>query len=148
MNKKRIKEITCEIVENFNVLPIEVIIRGNANNPVFEIFVDNEKGVTTDDCTNISREINKVFESDDSIPTKYRLDVSSPGIDRPLKFLNQFNKHIGRNFELSYEQNGKKQKFTGKLKNIKDSKLIFKSNKTELLLQFEDITKAKVLASF
>jgi len=75
---------------------IDVILRGRQARPVVEILIDAEVGVTSDLCSAVSKDVSSVFDEQDRIPQSYTLIVSSPGIDRPLKFLWQFKKHIGR----------------------------------------------------
>jgi ribosome maturation factor RimP len=144
---ENIEQIASEIAENHGFFLVDFVLRGNKNNPVIEVFVDGEKNVSADDCASISREIDSrldVLFADSS----YRLDVSSPGVDRPLKFLKQFSKHINRKFEISYEQNGQNKKYTGRLERIEGEDLVFSSNNNETIIKYGSITKAKVIVSF
>ena len=79
---------------------------------------------------------------------KYRLDVSSPGTDKPLKFLSQFPKHINRKFEVSYTSNDETKKLSGKLIKVEGDTLVFLSNQNEISINFNNIKKAKVIVSF
>ncbi len=149
MNKKNIVKRIEEVVAEKKLLLVEINIRGNQNNPIVEIFIDDEKGVTTDDCAELSREIGSIIEEENLIETKHRLDVSSPGIDRPLKYIQQFPKNIDRKFEIKYtDSEEKKKKFEGKLLQVEGEKLVFESGKNNIELNFTDITSAKVLISF
>ncbi len=128
---------------------VDIIFRGNPNNRIIEIFIDGEKNVSADDCAKISREIEEQIESLGLIDSSYRLEVSSPGVDRPLKFLKQYPKHINRKFEISYKPNDETKKLVGKLLRIEGENLIFQSDqKNETIINFNNITKAKVLVSF
>lgn len=75
---------------------IEVVLKGKHARPVVEVFVDAEEGVTSDLCSAISRDVGKVLDTLEGFPESYTLIVSSPGIERPLRFLWQYRKHIGR----------------------------------------------------
>ncbi|MGE5680032.1 MAG: ribosome maturation factor RimP [Bacillota bacterium] len=103
--QKNITEITEQVAEKLGFLLIEVSLKGDNRSRIIEIFIDSSKGVTIDDCAQLSREVTTVIESTDLITTKYRLDVSSPGIDRPLKFPEQFHQHINRKFEIILKDN-------------------------------------------
>jgi ribosome maturation factor RimP len=75
---------------------IDLVVRGTRGRAVVEAFIDAEQGVTSDVCADVSREITEVIERSDWLTGSYRLDVSSPGIERPLRFPWQYRKHIGR----------------------------------------------------
>ena len=145
--KQNILNIAQEISEKNNLFLLEVLFRGNERDRVIEIFIDGEENLSADECAKISREINQVIEENDLLCSAYRLDVSTPGVDRPLKYLKQYKKHINRKFELSYRSGENKKRITGKLVKIDDDKLYFYSGR-EQVIKFEDIINAKVLVSF
>jgi len=128
---------------------IDFLVRGFGKNTVIEIYVDGEKYISADDCSKVSREINNRLSSLIQPEDNYRLDVSSPGVDKPLKFIQQFPKHLNKKFELSYKEGTSTKKTTGKLTEVKGEILRFLlNNNEELVLNFKDIIKAKVIISF
>lgn len=147
MNDK-ILAVTKEITDDLGFFLIDIIDRGDSRNRIVEIFIDNEVAVTSDDCAKVSRLLDERIEEENLIQSKYRLEVSSPGVSRPLIFLPQYTKHIGRQFDLKYSENEVTKRFKGKLTKIDGSKLWFSSGDTELVVDFEVIVKAKVLISF
>ncbi len=136
-----------EISEKNNLFLLEILFRGTERNRVIEIFIDGEDNLSADDCVRISREINQAIEKNELLDSAYRLDVSTPGVDRPLKYLKQYKKHINRKFEVRYKSGENKKSITGKLVKIEDNNLYFYSGR-EQVIKFEDIIKAKVLVSF
>lgn len=148
LKKKILYRKIAETAEKRGCLLVDVTFRGSNNNPVVEIYVDNEEGVTIELCSDISREINEIIENEELLAANFRLDVSSPGVDRPLKFLQQYKKHLNRNFEVAYLIGEEKKKIKGKLININGEKLIFESGKSEIEIDFNSIKTAKVLISF
>lgn len=146
--RKQIWQITEKSLENSGFMLIDIIVRGSSNSPVIEVFVDSEKGITTEDCSEISRKIHELIEETDISKTKYRLDVSSPGIDRPLKFIEQYPKHIGRKFEIEYLSGEETIKTTAVLKGLKNDKLEFADKENLIVIDHNQIKKAKVLISF
>ncbi|MBU2493866.1 MAG: hypothetical protein KJ571_14655 [Bacteroidetes bacterium] len=146
--KKILQEKIAQTVQKYGCLLVDSVFRGSHSIPVLEIYIDNEQGVTIELCSEISREINEIIESAELLPANFRLDVSSPGVDRPLKFLIQYKKHLNRNFEVVYLIGEEKQIFNGKLKSINGEKLIFESPKSEIEIDFNSIQTAKVLISF
>jgi len=145
--KQNILNAVKEISEKNNLFLLEVLFRGTERNWVIEIFIDGEDILSADDCARISREINQVIEEKELLNSAYRLDVSSPGVDRPLKYFKQYKKHINRKFEIRYKSGENKKSITGKLVKIEDDNLYFYSGR-EQVIKFGDIIKAKVLVSF
>ena len=145
--KQNILNTAQEISDKNNLLLLEVLFRGNERNHVIEIFIDGEDNLSADDCARISREINELIEKNEFLNSAYRLDVSTPGVDRPLEYLKQYKKHINRKFEVRYKTGENKKDITAKLVKIEEDNLYFYSDR-EQLIKFEDIIKAKVLVSF
>lgn len=146
---ENISKIAAGKSEDYGFFLVDIIFRGNPNSRMIEIFIDGEKNVSADDCAKVSREIEEQIESLGLIDSSYRLEVSSPGVDRPLKYLKQYPKHINRKFEISYKPNDETKKLVGKLLRIEGENLVFQSDqKNETIINFNNITKAKVLVSF
>jgi len=68
---------------------------------VLEVFIDAESPVTIEQCTEISRDLSSVIEGARMLASAYRLEVSSPGIDRPLQHAWQYPKHVGRKVQVT-----------------------------------------------
>lgn len=146
--KKHIWQLTEKAIENTDFLLIDLVTRGTVNNPVFEIFIDNSKGITTEDCVQISRKLHELIEGTEIGKTKYRLDVSSPGIDRPLKYIEQYPKNINREFELEYLKDDETKKTKATLVAVRGNELEFKNEKELIIIDINRIKKAKVIISF
>ena len=146
--KENIVRICNEIAEKLNFFVIDINFRGDNRKKIIELFVDAEINVDADYLADISREINSVIEEQDIIQQAYRLDVSTPGVDRPLKFLKQFPKHINRNIEVAFKTGDELKMITGKLLSVEREELTFLSDKKEILIEFKNISTAKVIISF
>jgi len=144
---EKILTIAQEVTAEKNLLLIDIVLRGNERNRVIEIFIDGEHPVSAETCALVSREIDHIINKDNIIESSYRLDVSTPGVDKPLKYLAQFKKHIERKFEVEYKTGDKTGKFQGKLIDIRDDILVFDSGR-EVQIKFNSIIKATVLVSF
>lgn len=145
-NLENIREISRQVVEQNNLFLIDFIVRGSESSRVIEIFIDGEKNVSADECATVSKEITKQIDEKELLKS-YRLDVSSPGVDRPLIYLKQYQKHLNRLFEVEFKASDTSSTFKGRLISIEDEVLSFKSDK-EIKLKFSDIINAKVLVSF
>jgi ribosome maturation factor RimP len=147
--EKNIYDLIEKVVGNRTYFLIDLIIRGESNNRVIEVYIDAENNVTAENCAEISRELNKKFEEENIFESGYRLEVSSPGVNRPLKFLKQFPKHINRKFNVSYRETENVKKFTGTLKAVEENSLVFvNSNREEIMIEFNKVIKAQVIISF
>ncbi|MEB2295328.1 MAG: hypothetical protein HUU44_13270 [Ignavibacteriaceae bacterium] len=145
-NIENIREIAHRVAEQNKLLLIELIVRGSESSRVIEVFIDGENNITADQCALVSSEISKQIDEKELLKS-YRLDVSSPGVDRPLVHLKQYPKHLNRLFEVEFGSSVEPTKFKGKLISVEDEILTFQSNK-EIKIKFQDILKAKVLISF
>jgi len=155
-NFENIREIAKQIAEQNNLFLIDLIVRGTESSRVIEVYIDGEINISADECALVSREISKQIDEKELLKS-YRLDVSSPGVDRPLIYLKQYSKHLNRLFEVEFSAkggsasggnaSGSSSIFKGKLISIEDEVLTFQSNK-EIKIKFPDIIKAKVLVSF
>ena len=122
------------------------------------IFIDKEGGVTLDDCADVSREVGAVLEVEELIRTAYRLEVSSPGIDRPLKKVKDFERFSGslvkvKTYEsLDPDQRGHARKtFVGTLLGIENGMVrIEQTDKKGGVVEFplEGIAKANIEYEF
>ena len=127
---------------------IDMILRGVENSRVIEIFIDGENYISADECAKIGSELNYRIQNESLINSDYHLEVSSPGVNRPLKYLKQFPKHLNKKFEISYKLNNETKKIIGKLVAVDGDNLVFSVNNNDLIINFCDILKAKVLISF
>jgi ribosome maturation factor RimP len=145
-NFENIRQIAQQVAEENSLFLIDLIVRGSESSRVIEVFIDGEINISADECALVSKEITKRIDEKELLKS-YRLDVSSPGVDRPLIYLKQYPKHLNRLFEIEFNASGSSSTFKGKLVSIEDEVLTFQSNK-EIKIKFQDIIKAKVLVSF
>jgi ribosome maturation factor RimP len=85
-----------EICTQHGVVLVEVVIRGSNERRIVEIYVDKPEGISLDECGNLSEPIGTMLEETKAFPMAYRLEISSPGVSRPLQFSWQYERNIGR----------------------------------------------------
>jgi len=146
--EEKIKQIAEKEAENKNLFLVDFVIRGSSNAKIVEIFIDGEKNISAEDCADLSRRLNYRLDQLPDSNKILRLDVSSPGVDRPLKFLKQFPKHINRKMEIEYLENNATKKITAKLTSVENENLFFSAKNSEIKINFNSIISAKVLISF
>jgi len=96
----RVRAIIDPIVLNEGMELVEIEYRRESSGWVLRLILDKEGGVTLDDCTRVSREAGRSLDVEDVIQTPYTLEVSSPGLTRPLKTEKDFMKYRGRLIKL------------------------------------------------
>ncbi|OOF43287.1 ribosome maturation factor RimP [Rodentibacter trehalosifermentans] len=113
------------------------------------LFIDKEGGVTVDDCADVSRQVSAILDVEDPIADKYNLEVSSPGLDRPLFTLNQYERYIGEDIAIHLRiPVMDRRKWQGKLARIENDMLILTVEGQEQVFVFGNIQKANVIAKF
>jgi|JYMV01.1.fsa_nt_gi ribosome maturation factor RimP len=119
---------------------------GNAAQPLLRIYIDVAAGVTVDDCSKVSRQLSSVFDVEDPIPGDYTLEVSSPGLDRPLFQRDDFVRFCGHEVKLRTRQkvDGRKN-FRGVLHEVKDDTITIEVDDNEFVLSLENIDKANLI---
>jgi ribosome maturation factor RimP len=129
------------------LLGIEYISAGN--NSILRLFIDHENGINVDDCAEVSRQVGAILDVEDPIGPEYNLEVSSPGLDRPLFDLEHFQAVIGETItvKLSMPLNGRR-KFKGILEAIDNELLIVVVDGQDYELVFSNIDKANLVPKF
>ena len=125
---------------------IELVVRGPRGKTLVEIFIDAEQGVTSDLCSSVSRDVSELIDRSDWIQGSYRLDVSSPGIGRPLRFAWQYRKHIGRTLAVKVLVPGGTVEHTGRLSSVGENGILLEQTKgsAPLEVRFESLAEAVV----
>lgn len=115
---------------------------------LFRIYIDGPNGVKIDDCTEVSRQISAMMDVEDTFQDKYILEVSSPGIDRPLFELDHFRKYIGRQVRIRlYSPIEQRRQFKGILQRVdgEDIYILVDTSEQEVKLPFSAIEKANLI---
>lgn len=124
---------------------VEIDIKGGKAKPKFFIYLDGINGIPIEKCADVSRKVGNKIEELDLISTPYNLEVSSPGLDNPLKDIRQFTKNIGRNADF-YMEDGRS--FQAKIANVIEDRITLERAKESEEVNFSDINKAKIIISF
>ncbi|TVZ40165.1 ribosome maturation factor RimP [Alteromonadaceae bacterium 2753L.S.0a.02] len=127
---------------------LDYLVQGRRS--MLRIYIDKEPdGVLVDDCERVSRQVSSVLDVEDPISGEYTLEVSSPGMDRPLYKLEQFEKYVGHKIALKLRVafDGRR-KFQGILKGIENEEIVLEVGEDEYLLPYELIDKANVVPQF
>jgi len=113
------------------------------------LFIDKEGGVTVEDCADVSRQVSAVLDVEDPIADKYNLEVSSPGLDRPLFTLAQYTRYVGQEIVVHLRiPVADRRKWQGELAKIENDMITLIVDKQEQILAFGNIQKANVVPKF
>jgi ribosome maturation factor RimP len=145
---QRLRELVAGGVERAGAHLIDLVVRGERGTRVIEVFIDSETGITSDVCSAASREVGQVIDATREIEGGYRLDVSSPGIGRPLTFPWQYRKHIGRRVEVKLVPGHDPAERTGKLVSVDDTGVTIETGagKEEIHIPFSVLSETSVKA--
>lgn len=146
---KKLKDIVEPICEKYSYELVDLEYRREPHGWVLRVYIDKIGGVTVEDCAYISEKISKELDIKDPIPHSYILEVSSPGLDRPLKRKRDFERHIGEkvNITLLEEIEGKK-KVEGKILKVDEKNVTLKVNDSLMVIPIEKIKKAMLIVEF
>jgi len=128
---------------------VDLEYKREAQGWVLRIFLDREGGITLEDCAEASRELGTILEVRDLIPNRYVLEVSSPGLTRPLKKLEDFDKYQNRavKIKLSTPLEGRRN-FKGKLLGRREDKVCLESEHQVFEIPIQNIAKANLELDF
>lgn len=93
---ERVSALVLPVIKEAGMELVDLEYRKEGTGWVLRLFIDKEGGVTLDDCTDISKEVDAILDVEDIVPHEYNLEVSSPGLNRPLKTEQDFNRFIGK----------------------------------------------------
>lgn len=113
------------------------------------VYIDHANGILVDDCEAVSRQVSAVLDVEDPISSEYTLEVSSPGMDRPLFTLEQFAKHVGEQVKIKLRSpfDGRRN-FQGLLRGVEDQDVVVLVDDHEFLLPIDLIDKANIIPRF
>lgn len=133
---------------NFELVDVEYV--KEAGNWYLRAYIDKEGGITVDDCEIISRKLGDWLDEKDFIADSYILEVSSPGLGRPLKKDKDFNRSIGEDVDIKlYKPLNKQKDFTGTLISFdKDTVTIAQEDGAELTLNRPEIALIRLAFDF
>jgi len=151
---EKLKEKIEPLVEEDGLEIVDIKFFEGGPASVLRIYVDKAGGVTVDQCANLSRRIGDFLEIEDLIPSRYTLEVSSPGLDRPLFSGADFKRKIGERVKVFLQEEvGGKMELVGKIKNLEGENLFLLiespasglDEEAEEIIPLKKVAKAKIM---
>ena len=143
---EKIEEFANTLLPSMGLELVEVQFRREGHGWVLRIFIDNEEGISVDHCADVSREVSDFLDVEDLIDHPYNLEVSSPGLERSLKSLADFEQFAGRKARLKLREavNGQKV-FEGVIQQVNHENIeLVLDDQSTVQLPFEHIRKARL----
>ncbi|WP_339606991.1 ribosome maturation factor RimP [uncultured Roseivirga sp.] len=151
--KDFVEKVALSSLKDESYFIVDVIVKGVSGKTKILVLLDSDSGFNIDDCADLSRAISNEMEAEAIMDDPYILEVSSPGLDHPLKLKRQYQKNVGRDLKLTLTDN---TIVKGKLIEVCENTIKFEKEVKEkkkigselVEINFDTIEKANVLVSF
>jgi ribosome maturation factor RimP len=142
---QKIKEVAESVLEREGGFVVDIQLRLERKSVLVQLFIDTDKGITIDTCARVSRELRSVLETQRTLEeTDFRMEVSSPGIDRSLRLLRQYPKNIGRRFRVQFRTETEPGSLMAILTAVEGNQLTFQPDGGEpISLSFDQIIESQ-----
>ncbi|MEQ1923494.1 MAG: ribosome maturation factor RimP [Pyrinomonadaceae bacterium] len=143
---ERVENIAAKVAVDSGVELVHVEIAGIKHDMVVRVYIDKPEGVTLDDCSRFSKAAEEILDAEDIVPSKYVLEVSSPGIERELYSLADFVKFTGKLAKVKTTEaiNGQKI-FVGNIVEASEDQIVI-DDRTQgnITFKYDDVAKANL----
>jgi ribosome maturation factor RimP len=128
---------------------VDVEIAGSQHSPTLRVYIDGPVGVNVDDCARVSRQLSALLDVEDPLPGQYTLEVSSPGLDRPLVKPEDFKRFVGETIKVKMHEplQGRKN-FSGRLVDVAADHVVVEVDEEHYDLAFEGMDRARLVPRF
>ena len=146
---EKVAVIALPVLEDLGLELVEVQYRREQSGWVLRLVIDRSEGVSLDDCAAASREIGQLLDIEDFIDQSYNLEVSSPGLDRPLKSMADFQRFTGRKARIkTIAPLDGEHVFIGTIQRTEEDAIIMDVDRREVTIPFSQVSKARLEVEF
>lgn len=147
--EQKLQELVQDTIESMGFELVGIECQRSGRFSTVRLYIDKEGGVNIDDCSDVSRQVSAIFDVEDPISDKYNLEVSSPGLDRPLFTLAHFERFIGREVTLHLRiPMLDRRKWQGEIVNVEGDLISLKIDGNVQSFAFGNIQKANLVPVF
>lgn len=142
---QKIREVADSVLEREGGFVVDIQLRIERKSVLIQVFADTDSGITIGTCATVSRELRSALEYQKTMgETDFRLEVSSPGMDRPLRLLRQYPKNIGRRFQVRFTTEAEPGTLKAVLTAVDGNQLTFQPDGGEpISLSFDQIIESQ-----
>lgn len=149
MSVSKLTDLIQPVVEDLGYEFVGLEHSSNPKNPALVLYIDQPSGIAVEDCEKVSREVASLLDVEDPIPGNYVLEVSSPGLDRPLFSLAQFEQFAGSVAQITlFAPVSGRRKFKGPILGVADERVRINQDGVEVELEFGNIAKARLVPDY
>ena len=145
----KLREILAPVVAAMGYELVGVELHPRPGNTLLRVYIDKAGGISVDDCQQVSHQVSGVLDVEDPLPGRYTLEVSSPGLDRPLFEAQHFARFAGHRVRvhLAMPLHGRKT-LTGRLVGMRGDSVVLEHNGQEVSVLLAGIEKARLIPEF
>ncbi|MGI6449816.1 MAG: ribosome maturation factor RimP [Desulfitobacteriia bacterium] len=145
----QVRQLAEPLIAELNLELVEVEYVKEGAHWFLRLYIDKDGGVDIDDCASVSHKIGEALDRENLIPQAYMLEVSSPGIERPLKKREDYEKYKGELISVySTEPYQGYTCFTGNLKGLEDNKVVLEYEGQQIAIPWELVERAHLTFEF
>ena len=149
LSVQKLNELLQPLVEDLGYEFVGLEYNSNPKHSVLRIYIDHENGIGIEDCETVSRETAALLDVKDPIRSQYNLEVSSPGLDRPLFTPAHYGQFAGQAAQVNlYAPQDGRRKFSGPILGADDTTVRIEQDGSEVALDFGNIAKAKLIPDY
>ncbi len=145
----KLQSMLDECIDRYGYELVHFELVGRETSRVLRLYIDAPGGINLEDCTFVSQQIGKLLDLEDPIPGRYTLEVSSPGVERPLAKPEHFKQYLGERVEvLTHRKCDERRRFLGKLLSADDTQLVIDVDTNSYTIDFSNVRKANLKPEF
>ncbi len=148
-NLTRLWQLLEPIVTGMGYELVEIEYNPSSRHGLLRLYIDHEDGIQLDDCTDVSNQVSALLDVEDPIPGHYNLEVSSPGLDRPLRSITDFERFTGEIVKLktAIAIDGRRN-YKGRLRGVDGDEVQIECDGQQFYLPLASIEKARLVPDF
>ncbi|WP_404360138.1 ribosome maturation factor RimP [Methylotuvimicrobium sp. KM1] len=137
------------IVEGLGYECVGIEYNPHPRNGLLRIYIDNEQGILVEDCSKVSHQVSGMLDVEDPIQGNYQLEISSPGDDRPLFSIQQFERFIGHMVSVNlFKPIEKRRKISGVIQSIDNDTVFIQEGDRVYEIPFQAMSKARLVPEY
>ena len=149
MSSSKLTKLLQPLIEDLGYEFVGIEQSSNPKNPVVVIYIDRPEGIAIEDCETVSREVAALLDVEDPISGHYTLEVSSPGLDRPLFTAGQYAAFAGERVKMTvYAPVDGRRKFKGPILAVAGETVTIDQDGSEVVLELGNVVKARLVPDY
>ena len=146
---ERVEAVALPVLEESGLELVDVQYRREQNGWILRLIIDKQDGLNLNDCAAVSREISQLLDIEDIVDQAYNLEVSSPGLNRPLKSMAGFERFVGRLAKIkTTEPIAGEHVFIGKINKTEGESIVLELSGKEMTILLSQVAKARLEVEF